>query len=262
MSKQSTYKDLLRPLIPPVVMKWYRQRIWHARKLREIEGQEVDFTLPIYGLNELFPGLETISPQLAVSLLAPQGSWALPLPEILTLAGICQQVKPMRVFEFGTYTGVSTLVMAMNSPEDAKIFTLDLDPAARENHQHGSGTGGFPEFVVGQQFQNTPVANKINQLFGDSRTFDFTPFLNSMDLVLVDADHTYKFVKQDTSTAFQLLNSRGMILWDDYRWKEDAPECAGVTRCVNEIAVEKPCFQILGTRFAIYPGVFTFADSP
>lgn len=254
MPKPTNYKDRLRPWIPPTVMHWYRQRVWNARKLKETEGQAVDFTLPVCGLNELFPGLETISAQLAVSLLAPQGSWALPLPEMLALAGVCQQIKPLRVFEFGTYTGVSTLVMAMNTPDNAEIFTLDLDPDRRETHHHGSGVGGFPDFVVGQQFQKTAVAHKIHQRFGDSKTFDFSPFFNSMDLVLVDADHTYQFVKHDTQVAFQLLKAGGVILWDDYRWQENTPECAGVTRCVNEIAIKVPCFQIAGTRLAIYPG--------
>jgi hypothetical protein len=73
-----------------------------------------------------------------------------------------------------------------------------------------------------------------------------------MNLVVVDADHTYEFVCKDTETALALLAPSGIIVWDDYVWNERNPECAGVTRCLNELARTKKVYQIDGTRLAIY----------
>src|SRR5947209_165101 len=41
------------------------------------------------------------------------------------LGAWCQTRRPRRIFEFGTYDGTTTLIMARNAPE-AEIFTLDL----------------------------------------------------------------------------------------------------------------------------------------
>jgi predicted O-methyltransferase YrrM len=73
-----------------------------------------------------------------------------------------------------------------------------------------------------------------------------------MDLVLIDANHTYPFVRQDTESAFRLVRRGGAIIWDDYIWSPEHPECEGVTRCLNELACSRPIFQIRGTRLAIY----------
>ena len=152
--------------------------------------------------------------------------------------------------------GSSTLVMAMNTPSETEIVTLDLDPSERDTHKHGLGIGGFPEFTVGSFYQATPFAKKIHQLFGNSLTFDYSPFYGSIDLVLIDADHTYDFVKVDTENAFKLLRPGGMIIWDDYIWNERHPECVGVAQCLHELQESRRVFQIAGTRFAIY------VDSP
>jgi predicted O-methyltransferase YrrM len=83
-------------------------------------------------------------------------------------------------------------------------------------------------------------------------TYDYTPFLKKIDLVVVDGDHSYKFVKSDSENAFKLLRPGGMILWDDYVWNPRHPECAGVAQFVNELKDTGRAFRIAGTRFAIY----------
>jgi hypothetical protein len=140
--------------------------------------------------------------------------------------------------------------MAMNAP-DAEIFTLDLPPSARATHAHGLGIGGFPEFPVGGRVQAHPAASRIHQLHGDARAFDPVPFGAGVDLVVIDGDHTYDFVRADTEHALAMLRAGGLVVWDDYVWTERAPECAGVTRCVNELAESHPVYRIAGTRLAV-----------
>ena len=105
--------------MPPILLAGYR----HIRK--GISGR--DRRLAQRPVTELFPGIEQVSVCFPFSQL-PRERGMLPLGEILTLAAICECVRPRRIFEIGTYKGASTLLMAIHTPDDAEIFTLDLPP--------------------------------------------------------------------------------------------------------------------------------------
>jgi predicted O-methyltransferase YrrM len=160
--------------------------------------------------------------------------------------------KPQQIFEIGTFDGRTTLNMSANSLPESKIFTLDLP----KTQLGATGLPLGPEDALyvnkdksGSRFSDKIYANKIIQLYGDSATFDFSPYFNSIDLVFVDGAHSYEYVMNDSQIALRLLRyGRGIILWDDYgNW-------AGVTRALNELYLEKPEFrslrQIKGTILA------------
>ncbi|MEB3291644.1 MAG: class I SAM-dependent methyltransferase [Synechococcales bacterium] len=213
--------------------------------------RHISFKLPMRRLDHLFPGILRSPAQLSASLIQRKDFWPLPILELLTLGAICQQFRPRRIFEIGTYRGASTLTMAMNTPPETQIWTLDLAPEMQSTHVHGLGVG-VPNFPVGELYRDTSYESRIHQLYGNSQVLDFSPYYGSMDLVLIDADHTYEFVKTDTEVALKLLKPGGMILWDDYLWIEQFPECAGVTRCLDELSTTLPCFQIAETRLAMH----------
>ncbi len=249
VSVRKGFKNWLRFWTPSGVLDFYRH-------LRIAPGDRalgsVGFFLPVSNLKELFLQIHAIAVGIPVSRLFDSDEWTLPINELVALAAICKYARPSRIFEIGTYTGLSTLVMAMNTPSETEIFTLDLSPSQRATHQHGLGIGGFSEFAVGAYYQSTPFEKKIRQLWGNSVVYDYSSFAGSIDLVFIDADHVYDFAKKDTENAFRMLRSGGMIIWDDYIWNERHPECAGVTRCLNELRGSKKLFQIAGTRLAIY----------
>jgi len=66
------------------------------------------------------------------------------------------------IFEIGTHIGITAGALAENT--SAKIYTLDI------------------------MVRNQLLGNKVTQLFGDSKKFDYTPYLNKMDMVFVDGD--------------------------------------------------------------------------
>jgi hypothetical protein len=74
---------------------------------------------------------------------------------------------------------------------------------------------------------------RIQQVYGDSATFDFQTFEGRCDLVFVDGSHAYDYVRKDTETALRLCARPGVILWHDYGVWE------GVTRGLEEIEHEK-----------------------
>ena len=71
----------------------------------------------------------------------------------------------------------------------------------------------------GCRFANSPYRKKIVQLWGDSATFDFSPYYQKADLVFVDGSHTYEYVHNDSKVALALLRPEtGLIVWHDYDW--------------------------------------------
>lgn len=237
---------MIKQITPPLLLSLYRR----IRK-RDIVPER-RFILPNVMLYELFTDIWPISIVVDKAIFSDDELMTLPMRELLAIAAICKQRQPKRIFEFGTYTGLSTLVMAMNTPDESKIFTLDIDPASRDNHEHGMGIGGFAPFEVGKYYLNTEYKRKITQLFGNSLTFDFRDLLGKIDLVFVDADHSYRFAHADTENAFKLVSPGGVILWDDYIWNNEHPECSGVSRCLHELQHVRQIQHIAGTRLAVY----------
>jgi len=153
------------------------------------------------------------------------------------------------VFEFGTSHGRTTLQLALNSPEDARIYTLDL-PEGTYATFYGRA---FPEedilrkLPVGSLFRDHVESNKIEQLRADSAVAHFDSLRGKIDLIFVDGDHSYDNVKNDSEKAFSMLSQRGAILWHDYgsRWSD-------VARYIGELASEKRGFyHLAGTSLVI-----------
>lgn len=156
------------------------------------------------------------------------------LEELSSIAAIVRHFTPKTIFEIGTFDGRTTLNMALNSPAETKIFTLDL-PREEIDTTALHITTGDRVFVnksrSGARFAGTEYAAKITQIYGDSARFDFSPYFGKIDLVFVDGSHAYDYVRNDTQIALKLLREgHGVILWHDYSaW-------VGVTRALNELS--------------------------
>jgi predicted O-methyltransferase YrrM len=237
---------ILRHITPPI--------LWEAGRsvsTRVRYGKLPPWELPACDLDDIWPGASCREVTLIPNQLR-RHLWGMPENELLLLAAITRATAPRLVVEFGTFTGASTTAIALNSPESTEIVTVDIDPTNRATHTHGLGVG-LLEFATGECFMNMPWAVNIEQLFVDTREFEFPEWEGKVSLFFIDADHTYEFVRADTEIAKRMLMPGGVIVWHDYRWFPENPECAGVTAAVNEFhKVYGNCFQISGTRFAVY----------
>jgi predicted O-methyltransferase YrrM len=45
---------------------------------------------------------------------------------------------------------------------------------------------------------------------------DVGPYIGKLDLVFIDADHTYDAVINDSHKALQMLSPKGIVVWHDY----------------------------------------------
>lgn len=163
--------------------------------------------------------------------------------EQFALSALCQARHPKVVFEIGTYDGASTLLLARNAPE-ARVVTLDLPPDESDEATVAEEVRNASQ-GAGSRFHGTPEEARIEQLLGDSRVFDFSPWYGTVDLVLVDAGHEYDCASADSRNALKLLAPGGMVVWDDYQvgWP-------GVVRAVDELGL--PVVHLASTDFAVY----------
>ena len=161
------------------------------------------------------------------------------------------------IFEFGTCSGKTTYLMALNSSEDTKITSLTLDPGyntelikddldSKISHRNIIKESIYEKFL----FSGTNVENKIKVIFGNSLEFDHNILKNKIDLVFIDGGHTYSIVKNDTDKSFDMLKSNGIIIWHDYvPGKKSSKD---IVKYLNEISKDKKIYQIKNTSMCFY----------
>lgn len=162
--------------------------------------------------------------------------------DLLSLCLLCRALEPRTVFEIGTFVGYTSLHMALNSPPETRLFTLDLPPEDRNTSLATTATDHklIDRDVGPAVFEGTDVAGKIERLYGDSATFDFSQWHGSVDLFFVDGAHSYEYVRSDTLNAFRCVRPGGVVVWHDYGRLEQS----GVTRWLHELARDHELFAI------------------
>lgn len=149
------------------------------------------------------------------------------------LATACEDGS--NLFEIGTFDGRTTLNLALNSPSQCKVFTLDLPRDLETKFAIELGERHMVEKPKpGLRYEKyraiRPAAvGKIQQLFGDSAVFDYVPYAESCSLVFVDGSHAYAYAISDTQAALKIVKNGGVIIWHDYGIWE------GVTRALEEL---------------------------
>ena len=139
-------------------------------------------------------------------------------PNRAVIAALCRGLSARTFFEIGTNRGRTAWTVAKNNPS-IDVHTLDLpDRDAVDSVALDINEDDRDFFVEdwdrGEAFADTPEGDRINQLWGDSAKFDYTPYEGKMDFVFVDGAHSYEYVRSDTEAALRMLSERGAIAWD------------------------------------------------
>ena len=161
-----------------------------------------------------------------------------------------------KIFEFGTCSGKTTYIMALNSPENSKIYTITLSTDMTKNitkekldnkisFRNIINESIYEKFL----FSGSEVENKINVIFENSLNFNQSTYKN-FDLIFIDGGHTYSIVKNDSEKSFNMLNRNGFIFWHDYvPGKESAKD---VVKYLHEISKEKKIYHIKSTTLCLF----------
>ncbi|MDH4196078.1 MAG: class I SAM-dependent methyltransferase [Candidatus Aminicenantes bacterium] len=169
-----------------------------------------------------------------------------PLADLACLAALAKKKAPRRVFEIGTFEGLTSVVFAKNSGPATKIFSLDLPPEkdiprTRRSFEAQSIKGSYQS---GYLIDLLGCGPQVERLYGDSALFDFREYENSIDLFFIDGAHTAEYVARDSRSAFRAVNAAGWILWHDCF----VPD---IFKILKRIAAHHPVYQVAGTTLAL-----------
>lgn len=166
------------------------------------------------------------------------------------------------IFEFGTYMGATTMLFALNTPQDAKIISLDIDPndfiqsnidSSKILINDKDNDAFLTKNVLhnGAKYIKTAdksMQRKITLLLCDSLKLDIATqqLKQKFDFIFIDGGHDYEIIKKDTENALEMLQHNGIIAWHDYESKIHT----NVTKYVNEFSQNHTIYHVANTMIA------------
>jgi predicted O-methyltransferase YrrM len=226
----------------PGATKKYLSEIYRCSKT------DAGLYLPVITLEEMI----TIPAEFRVAR-PPDWGGSMTITEISSLCHLVAARRPRKVLEIGSFRGLTTLNIAMNTP-DAEIHTLDLppdfDPTQTQFENHDANIIRARGFY---HYDGREEASRIHQHYGDTATFDYEEIGGGVDFCLIDAAHSYAYVRNDTAKALALMTADGLLLWHDYGRNDflaDPEDAWGVTRFLHEIKDVGVCV-LQGTSLGI-----------
>jgi predicted O-methyltransferase YrrM len=173
------------------------------------------------------------------------------LDELAFMCALARKNQPHIVLEIGTFDGNTALQLALNTPPETKIFTLDLPTGAEGRAENDPVDAKYiaSSRRVRRRYLGSPVEHKIIQCYGNSLTHDFAEFTvnGRPQFIFIDAGHSYKCVRNDSEKALAILDPEGVIAWHDY-----SAEWPGVFQYLVELSRRIPLVHVGGTSLVIY----------
>ncbi len=183
----------------------------------------------------------------------PNWGGSMTITEISSLCQIVAARQPKKILEIGSYRGLTTLNLAMNAPQ-AEVHTLDLPPGADpDTTQFEHSDRQIILTRTGYFYEGRGEAARIYQHYGDTASFNYQEIGGDVDLCLIDAAHSYAYVRNDTAKTLPLLTDDALVLWHDYGRNDFLPEPGdawGVSQFLHEIR-DTGVRILQGTSFGI-----------
>ena len=111
-----------------------------------------------------------------------------------------------RIVEIGTFTGYSSLVMALALPDSGKLITCDISEDYTNTARQYWQKAGVADRI---ELKLAPALETLDALLASGQTGTF-------DMAFIDADKTEYIGYYER--CLQLLNSGGLILVDNVLW--------------------------------------------
>lgn len=174
--------------------------VWMKKLQQDYPKQTI---LPVVDLGTLFPGFHE-----KLSHFGFLGGGSLPT-DLALLTMLSKRFEACKYFEIGTWRGESVINVANHA---AECYTLNLSKAEILK------LGVTEKYADLHGFFSKGKSN-ITHLTGDSRYFDYAGLNKKFDLIFIDGDHHYDFVKSDTAKVFEhLVHEKSIIVWHDYAY--------------------------------------------
>jgi hypothetical protein len=146
------------------------------------------------------------------------------LLDLISYINSIHPTKSMRLLEIGAYTGESTSIFCQHFES---VTTIDPHLYSSTNPNHASGSEVYGAFCFRMKVHNnyTIIQKTSNDAFEELANQQF-------DVVYIDGNHDYDYVKQDILNYQKLVKPGGFITGHDYGdgWLEvqkAVDECLG-----------------------------------
>jgi caffeoyl-CoA O-methyltransferase len=152
----------------------------------------------------------TTAPQMMVGLLEGQ-----------FLGALVRMLRAKRILELGTFTGYSSISMALALSDDGRVITCDVNPETTEIARRYAAEAGVVDRI---EYLTGPALDSIAQLEEE------------FDLVFIDADKP-NYLNYYEATLPKLA-PRGLMILDNTLWSgrvADPQEDDENTRAIREI---------------------------
>ena len=248
---------LINILFVLVINKKKIKKILNKKIIKTVSIEKINpiFKPRIISDNTKFPSKEHVTKMVLVhdeeynvkGLISDYETWILAIMSKISL----------NIFEFGTCSGKTSYIMALNSPENAKIKTITLNDEQASNLYFKSGESksaflntknesSYNEFM----FSGTNCESKIDISFKDSMELDIKNLKNKYDLIFIDGGHTYSIIKNDTEKALEMIKNNGYIFWHDYI--ADKSSTTDVFKYLNNLSKTINIYHIKDTNMCFY----------
>ena len=140
--------------------------------------------------------------------------------------------KKFNYLEIGSYEGCSAVYLA-NRFKDIKIFCVDIWKKPKEEYNENLNFNDIEKnFDINSK--NYPNIKKIKKYSDDF----FSENKQTFDVIYVDGHHLAEQVYKDAVNSWNILNTKGLLIFDDYIWKnyDDIAKnpCYAINRFLSE----------------------------
>lgn len=156
---------------------------------------------------------------------------------------LLDQLKPRRILEIGSYEGASScfLIERLSMDAEIEIHCVDTWEGGIEHHRGGLAESDM-RTVEARFLRNTRVAmdaalHKVSMITHKNLSHLALSKLltegrhNYFDLIYVDGSHQAPDVLFDAVASFKLLRIGGVLVFDDYLWREELSYGTDMLRC-------------------------------
>jgi len=176
--------------------------------------------------------------------------------ESVLILKLMRCVNPHRIFEFGTYKGLTTRLLLENLPPSSdngvRIYTLDLPSSEGISFQGNDERLAAESVGYQRKYEYSPRKHWVEQLLMNSMDLDASKFSGWFQFIFIDANHEVSYAKNDTENAFKMLGGppgvAKCIVWHDY----GHPLFPELTGYLDELAKDVPLFHIENTMLVFH----------
>ena len=204
-----------------------------------IKHYDLRHGLPVLEINDICPNFSE-----TLDCFAFLDGGSLPT-DIALLKALSRKFDGCKYFEIGTWRGESVVNVAETA---AECHTLNLSEAELLSL-------GFEEQYANLHGFFSKGKENITHLIGNSMNYDFAALQQKFDLIFIDGNHNFEFVKNDTEKIFEhLTHDDSIIVWHDYAYNPEKlrPEVLSAILDGTPAHLRKHLYHVSNTMCAVF----------